>query len=176
MILSDLKIVSASAGAKIWYVDCSFLQSRPRRLDDMLSSAIKATAITLGLLWGLSLPSVMARAQESGLIAGGELEYQNACAICHGDDARGNGVMSRYLTVKPPSLRQLRLTSGGKFPFWEVYRKIDGQYQIRGHGTRDMPIWGDRFRAQAGGDGKSAQSQAAGRILSLVFYLQYIQE
>ena len=28
----------------------------------------------------------------------------------------------------------------------------------------------------AGGDGKTAQTQAAGRILSLVFYLQHIQE
>ena len=142
----------------------------------MLSSAIKATVLILGLVWVLSLPSASARAQESEVIAGGELEYQNACAICHGVDARGNGIMSRYLTVKPASLRQLRLTPGGNFPFWEVYRKIDGQFEIRGHGTRDMPIWGDRFRAQAGGDGKSAQSQAAGRILSLVFYLQYIQE
>jgi len=142
----------------------------------MLSSAIKATVMILGLVWVLSLPSASAEAQESEVIAGGELEYQNACAICHGVDARGNGIMSRYLTVKPASLRQLRLTPGGNFPFWEVYRKIDGQFEIRGHGTRDMPIWGDRFRAQAGGDGKSAQSQAAGRILSLVFYLQYIQE
>ena len=80
----------------------------------------------------------------------------------------------RHRTIA--SLRQLRVTPGGNFPFWEVYRKIDGQFEIRGHGTRDMPIWGDRFRAQAGGDGKSAQSQAAGRILSLVFYLQHIQE
>lgn len=142
----------------------------------MMSSAIKATGMILGLLWALSLPSATARAQQSEVIAGGELEYQNACAICHGVDARGNGIMSRYLTVKPASLRQLRVTPGGNFPFWEVYRKIDGQFEIPGHGTRDMPIWGDRFRAQAGGDGKSAQSQAAGRILSLVFYLQHIQE
>jgi len=142
----------------------------------MLSSAIKAAGMILGLVWGLSLPSAMARAQESEVIAGGEIEYHNACAVCHGADARGNGIMSRYLTVKPTNLRQLRVIPGGSFPFWEVYRKIDGQSEIRGHGTRDMPIWGDRFRAQAGGDGKSAQSQAAGRILSLVFYLQYIQE
>lgn len=142
----------------------------------MMSSAIKATGMILGLLWALSLPSATARAQQSEVIAGGELEYQNACAICHGVDARGNGIMSRYLTVKPASLRQLKVTPGGNFPFWEVYRKIDGQFEIPGHGTRDMPIWGDRFRAQAGGDGKSAQSQAAGRILSLVFYLQHIQE
>ena len=142
----------------------------------MALSITKAISMILGLVWLLSLPASWARAQESEVIAGGELEYQNACAICHGVDARGNGIMSRYLTVKPTNLRQLRLTPGGAFPFWEVYRKIDGQFEIRGHGTRDMPIWGDRFRAQAGGDAKSAQSQAAGRILSLVFYLQYIQE
>ena len=142
----------------------------------MSSSTIKASGMILGLVWLLSLSSALARAQESEVIAGGEIEYLNACAVCHGVDARGNGIMSRYLTVKPASLRQLRLTPGGNFPFWEVYRKIDGQFEIRGHGTRDMPIWGDRFRAQAGGDGKSAQSQAAGRILSLVFYLQHIQE
>lgn len=124
----------------------------------------------------LSLPSSPTSAQESAVIAGGELEYQSACAICHGVEARGNGIMSKYLTVKPANLRQLRLATSGSFPFWEVYRKIDGQLEIRGHGTRDMPIWGDRFRAQAGGDAKNAQTQAAGRILSLVFYLQHIQE
>lgn len=84
--------------------------------------------------------------------------------------------MSKYLTVRPANLRQLRVTGGGSFPFWEIYRKIDGRFEIRSHGSRDMPIWGDRFRVQAGGDAKSAQTQAAGRILSLVFYLQHIQE
>jgi len=142
----------------------------------MASIARKAVEIVLGLIFLLSLPSPLATAQDMEVIAGGELEYQHACAICHGVEARGNGIMSKYLTVTPANLRRLTLTSGGNFPFWEVYRKIDGQFEIRGHGTRDMPIWGDRFRAQAGGDGKSAQSQAAGRILSLVFYLQYIQE
>jgi mono/diheme cytochrome c family protein len=141
----------------------------------MISSAFKTSMIvSLALL--LSLPSALARAQESEVVSGGELEYHNACAICHGVEARGNGILSKFLTVRPANLRQLRLTAGGNFPFWEIYRKIDGQFEIAGHGTRDMPIWGDRFRAQAGGDAKSAQTQAAGRILSLVFYLQFIQE
>jgi len=142
----------------------------------MASIARKAVEIVLGLIFLLSLPSPLATAQDMEVIAGGELEYQHACAICHGVEARGNGIMSKYLTVTPANLRRLTLTSGGNFPFWEVYRKIDGQFEIRGHGTRDMPIWGDRFRAQAGGDGKSAQTQAAGRILSLVVYQQHIQE
>ena len=120
--------------------------------------------------------SARVHAQEMEVIAGGELEYQNSCAVCHGVDGRGQGIMGKFLNVPPANLRRLTLSSGGKFPFWDVYRKIDGQSEIRGHGTRDMPVWGDRFRAQAGGDGKAAQTQAAGRILSLVFYLQHIQE
>ena len=142
----------------------------------MESAVLKACAILLGLMFLLSPPSSLSTAQEMEVIAGGELEYQNHCAVCHGVDARGQGIMRKYLTVPPANLRRLKLTSDGKFPFWEVYRKIDGQTEIRGHGTRDMPIWGARFRAQAGGDGKTAQTQAAGRILGLVFYLQHIQE
>jgi mono/diheme cytochrome c family protein len=122
-----------------------------------------------------AIPEI-ARAQQMGVIAGGELEYQRYCAVCHGSDARGQGVMSKYLTIHPANLTQLAKQNGGKFPFWEVYEKIDGGSEVRGHGTREMPIWGDRFRADAGGDGKAAQTQAAGRILGLVFYLQYIQE
>ena len=142
----------------------------------MASITFKAAVIILGLIFLLALPSGLATAQQAEVIAGGELEYQNACAVCHGGDARGNGIMSPYLTAKPANLRRLTLTPGGSFPFWQVYRKIDGQLEIRSHGTRDMPIWGDRFRAQAGGDGKSGRTQAAGRILSLVFYLQHLQE
>jgi mono/diheme cytochrome c family protein len=117
-----------------------------------------------------------ALAQQMEVIAGGELEYQRSCAVCHGTDGRGNGIMRKYLTLPPANLKQLAKNNGGKLPFWEVYQKIDGQTEVRGHGTREMPVWGDRFRAEAGGDGKSAQTQAAGRILSLIFYLEHIQE
>ena len=117
-----------------------------------------------------------ASAQPIEVVSSGELEYQRNCAVCHGIEARGDGVMRRYLTVQPANLRILARSNGGKFPFWEVYHKIDGQTEVRAHGTRDMPIWGDRFRTQAGSDGKAAITQAAGRILSLTFYLEYIQE
>lgn len=142
----------------------------------MKSIIVKAGALILAVMFALSSPLLSATAPDMAVVAAGEIEYFNACAICHGVDARGNGILSRYLIVKPTNLRQLKLTADGGFPFWEVYRKIDGQAEIRGHGTRDMPVWGDRFRNQAGGDNKSAQTQAAGRILSLVFYLQHIQE
>lgn len=115
-------------------------------------------------------------AQPMEVVAGGELEYRHSCAVCHGAEGRGDGSMRRYLTVQPANLRQLAKNNGGKFPFWEVYHKIDGLTEVPAHGTRDMPIWGDRFRAEAGSDGKAAITQAAGRILSLTFYLEYIQD
>ena len=117
-----------------------------------------------------------APAQEMEVIAGGELEYQNYCAVCHGVDARGQGIMSKFLILRPADLTQLAKKNGGSFPFWQVYRTIDGREVIRGHGTREMPIWGDRFRVQAGDNDAGSRAQAAGRVLGLVFYLQHIQE
>jgi len=84
--------------------------------------------------------------------------------------------MTKLLTIPPANLTQLTKKNGGKFPFWQVYRVIDGREEIRGHGTREMPIWGARFEAAAGGNDSGARSQVAGQILSLVFYLQHLQE
>lgn len=126
-----------------------------------------------GVLWATN---DIALGQEMEVIAGGELEYQNHCAICHGVDGKGNGIMSKFLTIRPSDLTQIAKKNAGRFPFWQVYRTIDGREEVRGHGTRDMPIWGDRFRADAGGNDSASRSQAAGRTLGLVFYLQHIQQ
>jgi mono/diheme cytochrome c family protein len=142
----------------------------------MKSIVLTASGACLGLIFLLSLPSPQATAQEMELIAGGELEFQSHCAVCHGVDASGNGMMSKFLTLKPANLTQISNKNGGKFPFWQVYRTIDGRDEVRGHGISQMPVWGPRFRAESGGNDPGAKSQAAGRILSLVFYLQHIQE
>jgi len=138
---------------------------------------MKKASLTLTLVAVMLFAlGVSAQAPPKEIITAGELEYQRNCAVCHGPEARGDGVMKRYLTVQPTNLRILARSSGGKFPFWEVYHKIDGQTEVRAHGTRDMPIWGDRFRVQAGSDGKDAVTQAAGRILTLTYYLEHIQD
>jgi len=125
---------------------------------------------------GLALVAARAAAQEMEIIAGGEIEYQNYCAVCHGVDAKGKGLMSKFLTVRPADLTQLKNNNGGTFPFWRTYRVIDGSEEVLGHGTREMPIWGDRFRTQAGGNDTGSRAQAAGRLIGLVFYLQRVQE
>jgi len=84
--------------------------------------------------------------------------------------------MSKFLSVAPADLTQLAKENADRFPFWQVYRVIDGREDIRGHGTREVPIWGVRFQSEARGNNPGSRSQVSGRILGLVFYLQHIQE
>jgi len=142
----------------------------------MKSTFRRKWGIFLGLIFFWLLPAPLGTAQEMEVIAGGELEYQSHCAVCHGVDARGQGIMSKYLTLPPANLTQLSQKQGGKFPFWQVYRIIDGRDEVRAHGVSQMPVWGRRFRAEAGGNDPGSKSQVEGRILSLVFYLRHIQE
>ena len=117
--------------------------------------------------------AVGAQAQE-GL---GEAEYMAACAGCHGATAEGNGPLAAFLTVDVPRLTRLAADNGGVFPVTETLRIIDGRAMIKGHGG-PMPIWGDRFTADAralGGPVDPAMI-ARGRILSLVYYLEEIQD
>jgi hypothetical protein len=57
-----------------------------------------------------------------------------------------------------------------------VLATIDGRDGVRAHGST-MPIWGERFEASATSQrGETADMVARGRILSLIYYLQSIQE
>ncbi len=130
--------------------------------------------LVMTLLWaglGRSL------AQEQEVIEAGKREFQRSCATCHGVDAKGDGPSTNALNVKPADLTQLSKNHGGVFLFWRTYEKISGadEAPIRGHGTREMPIWGERFRLERGVR-EEYQMGVRGRILSLVYYLQSIQE
>jgi len=117
------------------------------------------------------------RTQEAEVIAAGKHEFRQRCVICHGLDGKGDSVMRNLnlLTDTPPDLTQLSKQHGGQFPFWQVYRIVDGREPVKGHGTPDMPIWGDLFSIQDG-KGLTSETKATGRILNLVHYLQSIQE
>jgi mono/diheme cytochrome c family protein len=75
----------------------------------------------------------------------GKAEYHSSCAPCHGIDGKGNGPVSADLKVPPPDLTVLAKKNNGTFPFNSVYEIIDGRKTVMAHGTRDMPIWGDRY-------------------------------
>jgi mono/diheme cytochrome c family protein len=114
------------------------------------------------------------RAQQEEVAKAGQPVYEHYCAVCHGREGKGDGGAASLLTVKPADLTQLSKKNNGTFPFWQVYRVIDGREEIKGHGTRDMPIWGQEFRLQSSSS-TMAESQARGRIFELVYYLESIQ-
>jgi hypothetical protein len=135
------------------------------------------TAVLLGAMlafgWLLSPSPSMAQRK----LVGSE-EFQVSCAVCHGPDGRGDGSMARHLTVKPSDLTQLARNNDGRFPFLEVFQMIDGRQEIAVHGTRAMPIWGDRYKVEAAVKygPYNTETVVRGRILELVQYLEAIQQ
>ena len=62
-----------------------------------------------------------------------------------GIDGKGKGPLAGQLKVAPTNLTALAKKNNGVFPFDAVYETIDGIKVIIAHGTRDMPIWGNRY-------------------------------
>ena len=107
----------------------------------------------------------------------GKQEYMVACAGCHGESAMGAGPFAEFLSIEVPGLTGLAAANDGTFPFLETLMAIDGRTGVRGHGG-PMPIWGDRFEASAleVGGPYGAEAIARGRLLSLVYYLEDLQQ
>ena len=129
-------------------------------------------ALATGLATGLHAQEGLAQADEVG-----RLEYMYNCSACHGESARGDGPVARYLNVETPSLTTLAQQNDGVFPLLHVIHVIDGRQGLGPHGTM-MPVWGERFIASEIGDAGpyGAEVIVRGRILSLARYLESIQE
>jgi mono/diheme cytochrome c family protein len=97
-----------------------------------------------------------------------------SCAGCHGVDADGLGPIAPVLKVKVPDLRGIAVRRNGQFPELEIFRIIDGQAEISGHGPRHMPIWGYEFFGDDADD-EAAHKQATDKVDQLVAYLRSIQ-
>lgn len=105
------------------------------------------------------------------IVARGQRSFIRNCASCHGTGAQGDGPVAATLKVEPANLTQLSQKEGGEFPFWRVYRSVDGRLELPGHGTREMPIWGFVFRKSQW----DTETQVRDRILDLVYYIESIQ-
>jgi mono/diheme cytochrome c family protein len=100
--------------------------------------------------------------------AGSQL-FRTYCASCHGVSGRGNGPLADQLRRPPPDLTQFTRRNGGMFPSERVYRIVEGR-DVASHGDREMPVWGDIFKAGSSGPAVKA------RIDAIVRYLAGIQE
>ena len=108
----------------------------------------------------------------------GQRDYMNYCAACHGADAKGDGTLGEFLTLKVPDLTTLTKYNAGKFPEERVVDVVDGRVDVKVHGMRDMPVWGDWFNREAASGGTSPAARELivnDRIASLINYLKSIQ-
>lgn len=111
----------------------------------------------------------------------GKVEYEAHCAICHGTNGRGSGEMRRFLTIAPSDLTTMAKRNGGAFPNELAWELIDGRSarEIGPHGTRAMPVWGQRYRFEALQQASTAAEPewyVRNRIVALLDYLSRMQE
>jgi mono/diheme cytochrome c family protein len=137
---------------------------------------IKYTALTAALL-GVLLVSGSAFAQTRPDL--GKREFDTNCAMCHGLDGTGGGVMSTYLNRQPTNLTTLAKANGGILPMARMYEVIDGARDVPAHGTREMPAWGNDYRVQAASYYTDVpydpEMFVRTRILALLDYINHLQ-
>ena len=109
---------------------------------------------------------------DASMISAGATTFRHYCRTCHGTEARGDGPVAQHLTPKPADLTRIRERNGGEFPAEAVYDAIAGGKAVKGHGTSEMPVWGEAFREVQGG---KTSDQVKERITQLVAYLRSIQ-
>ena len=140
---------------------------------------MKKTPLALLILTTtLSLSTAaFAQAEKADL---GKKEYDLHCGICHGGDAKGNGVFDARLKIVPPDLTVLAKKNGGVFPAERISSVIDGRGEIASHGPRDMPIWGMRYSVDAAKQfvdfPYAEEAYIRARVLQLMDYLYRIQQ
>lgn len=141
-----------------------------RPSDGALSLTLAAAAATTLAAAFVALAQAEAK-YDTSAAAKGAVVYVRYCVSCHGEGARGDGPLAADLRVAVPDMTTLAARSGGRFPEERVRRIIESGEVLRGHGTPDMPAWGDAFRRTGGTDARTP----AEAIRNLTHYLWSLQ-
>jgi mono/diheme cytochrome c family protein len=110
----------------------------------------------------------------------GRADFIHLCAPCHGESGKGDGPQVSHLQKKPVDLT-LITQRYGRFPEDRVFETIAGIDMPEGHGTREMPSWGDVFISEGIGastkieDAMKVSDDASRRIAGLMHYIESIQ-
>lgn len=107
-------------------------------------------------------------------LSGVEL-YERLCASCHGAAGKGDGPIAPLIKIGVPDLTRIAARDGGEFPTEDVRRTIDGRFERRGHGPRDMPVWGWQLYDASSEDSAGERARTDSMIDRLVGYLRSIQ-
>ena len=97
--------------------------------------------------------------------------FKTYCASCHGATGEGNGPAAGALRQKPANLTRFAVSNGGTFPTVKLHRIIDGR-DVIAHGSSEMPVWGNAFKAAHEG---LDEDTVRARIDAIVVYIESIQ-
>jgi len=142
------------------------------------------TKSSLATLIGVAMLSapLLAGAQKGPDL--GKREYDANCAVCHGPAGKGDGPYTHPMGAAS-NLTVLAKKNGGVFPLKAVYEYIDGTTEVKGHGPRAMPIWGDDYKRKAREEYRDENYMMSPydpylytriRILALTEYIYRLQE
>jgi mono/diheme cytochrome c family protein len=129
-----------------------------------------------GLVLALALTPALCAAGDLALdkeaAAKGAITYQRFCVSCHGRAGKGDGPLSHDLRVAVPKLTDMATRNAGKYPYDRVTRIVTTAEIVRGHGTVEMPAWGDAFRRTEG----TGEATIEAAIRDINHYLWTLQE
>jgi hypothetical protein len=132
---------------------------------------VPAAVILLALT--LSIASGVGNAEPSA-----EADFRMSCSSCHGEDGRGGGTKVFGLSAEPPDLTTLSRRNDGVFPRERLRRIIDGREDIKVHGDREMPVWGQLFKLDAEeglGGAEGDETAVERRIEALIDFIESLQ-
>jgi hypothetical protein len=123
---------------------------------------------------GMLLIATSTRAAPLELAERGRRDYVRYCASCHGVNGDGTGPVAPALVTHPPDLQRLFRRYGTPLDRDRIGAFVDGRTSVGAHGSREMPVWGERFDALPPDD-DSRERTIAERLAGLLAYLQSIQ-
>ncbi len=148
-----------------------------------MRAKISLTLIAV-LLVAVAVPVAIATAAQEDTasqtvrIFKGKVTYRIYCSNCHGETGHGDGNLAELLSVRPSDLTAISRNNGGKFPTELITQLVDGRETVKGHGLKEMPVWGDAFQKslQPSWTDETDDERAQRKILEVVAFVESIQE
>lgn len=139
---------------------------------------VSIAAAVLGLV-GVLAGSAQAAADaeaapDARRLAEGRALYERYCASCHGSAGDGTGPVAETLKTPPSDLTRLGERFGKPLNHAKLAESIDGRNPIAAHGSKEMPVWGERLFGDVSRTA-STEPMTRGVVALIVDYLQSLQ-
>lgn len=132
--------------------------------------------IGMGLVAALAMAGCMETAETMPGASDGRALFMENCAICHGENGKGNGAMARSMKTAPKDLTLIKVRHGDMFPRAKMMSIIDG-YARSDMARPGMPEFGALLEGDLvpydSGDGKPTPTPR--KLVALAEYLESIQ-